>query len=98
MLAFNIMLLMITKKASALLSFMAIKAILPFSVILFCFKWWPLLHPSEITVWDWSGLIIIIISLFLFRYMTVQKTEHELECMSLELPFLDRMFKKINKL
>jgi len=71
-LAFNILLLMVTKKASALLSFMAIKAILPLSVLLFYFQW-PLLKPSKITVWDWSGLVIIIISLALYRFMTYQK-------------------------
>jgi len=92
-LVFNIMLLMITKKASALLSFMAIKAILPLSVLLFYFKW-PLLSASEITAWDWSALVVIVISLFLYRFMMFQKNEHQLGCMSFRLPFLDGCYEE----
>lgn len=37
---FNVCILMITKRSSALLGFMAIKAVLPISVLLFFINWY----------------------------------------------------------
>jgi drug/metabolite transporter (DMT)-like permease len=87
-LIFNILLLMVTKDASALLSFMAIKAILPISVILFLVNW-PIIGSSAISNYDIIGLIIIIIALGLYRFFTVQKNDNNLRCFSVRLPFLD---------
>jgi len=87
-LAFNILLLLVTKEASALLSFMAIKAILPISVIMFLYNW-PIIGSSPISLYDIIGLVVIIVALFVYRFFTVQKNDYKLECMSLNCPILE---------
>jgi drug/metabolite transporter (DMT)-like permease len=87
-LVFNILLLMVTKEASALLSFMAIKAILPISVIMFLAKW-PIIGSSPISEYDIIGLVIIIFALVLYRFFTVQKQDYKLDCCSVRCPILE---------
>jgi len=86
-LTYNILLLLIVKKASALLSFIALKAIIPISIILFLFDW-PFIHSSEITYAEIIGLIVILAGLVLYRYFTVMKEENKLGCCSCALPCL----------
>jgi len=86
-LAYNILLLLIVKRASALLSFIALKAIIPISIILFLFDW-PLIGSSEMSYEEVVGLIVILMGLVLYRYFTVQKEEHKLGCCSAELACL----------
>jgi len=95
-LIFNILLLTVTKEASALLSFMAIKAILPISVILFLVPW-PVIGSSPISNFDIIGLIIIVIALGLYRFFTVQKDDYKLRCFSVRLPFLENFASRIVK-
>jgi len=87
-LAFNILLLMVTKEASALYSFMAIKAILPISVILFLANW-PIIGSSSISDYDIIGLLIIVLALGLYRFFTVQKNDYKLKCCSVGCPILE---------
>eukprot|EP01130_Rhizamoeba_saxonica_P016187 TRINITY_DN7435_c0_g1_i1.p1 TRINITY_DN7435_c0_g1~~TRINITY_DN7435_c0_g1_i1.p1 ORF type:complete len:416 (-),score=33.97 TRINITY_DN7435_c0_g1_i1:16-1263(-) len=85
-LTFNILLLFLVKKASSLLSFMAIKAILPISVVLFYFKL-PLLEPTKFSPYTIAGLIIILTGLVLYRITTIIKMKYNLTCCSVYLPF-----------
>eukprot|EP01111_Echinosteliopsis_oligospora_P011426 TRINITY_DN3770_c0_g1_i1.p1 TRINITY_DN3770_c0_g1~~TRINITY_DN3770_c0_g1_i1.p1 ORF type:complete len:417 (+),score=56.80 TRINITY_DN3770_c0_g1_i1:73-1323(+) len=71
-LGYNIFILLLLKQASALQSFMAIKAVLPISVFLFLIKW-PLIGASGIDQFTVYSLIIILIGLGLFRYSTILK-------------------------
>jgi len=87
-LLFNIVLLVLLKRASALLGFMAIKAILPLSVLLFYFKW-PLIGPTSLNLFVVGGLIVILFGLGLFRYTTITKKRYPTEsyCCSPWLPW-----------
>eukprot|EP00759_Apiculatamorpha_spiralis_P032652 PhF_6_TR34127/c0_g1_i1/m.49816 len=75
---FNISLLFVVKYASALQSFMAIKAVLPISVVLFYIKW-PLIPQQPANAYLISGLIVILIGLGVFRFTTVLKDKHKAE-------------------
>eukprot|EP01100_Stratorugosa_tubuloviscum_P015783 TRINITY_DN940_c0_g1_i1.p1 TRINITY_DN940_c0_g1~~TRINITY_DN940_c0_g1_i1.p1 ORF type:complete len:419 (-),score=103.24 TRINITY_DN940_c0_g1_i1:59-1315(-) len=71
---YNIAILFLLKEASALMSFMTIKAILPISVFLFYIPW-PLLDPPT---WSWAilvGLVVILAGLIMFRITTTWKDE-----------------------
>lgn len=87
-LLYNIFTLLLLKKASALLSFMAGTAILPISVLLFYFNW-PLIGPQPINMFIIIGLIVILVGLVLYRYMTYLRDKHKLGCMSCWLPFFE---------
>uniref|UniRef100_A0A6B2L7Q2 EamA domain-containing protein n=1 Tax=Arcella intermedia TaxID=1963864 RepID=A0A6B2L7Q2_9EUKA len=96
-LTFNILLLMVTKYASALMSFMAIKAILPISVALFCLPW-PLLQTTTISPWQLGGLGVILVALVLFRWTTYLKTNHSLSCMDLRFDEKDYPLKRTKEI
>eukprot|EP01121_Diplochlamys_sp_Union-15-3_P005431 TRINITY_DN15760_c0_g1_i1.p1 TRINITY_DN15760_c0_g1~~TRINITY_DN15760_c0_g1_i1.p1 ORF type:complete len:432 (+),score=27.30 TRINITY_DN15760_c0_g1_i1:64-1359(+) len=87
-LLFNIVLLLLLKRASALLGFMAIKAILPLSVLLFYFNW-PLIGKTPISSFVVGGLVVILLGLGLFRYTTLTKNKYPMEskCCSCWLPW-----------
>eukprot|EP01129_Flabellula_baltica_P007313 TRINITY_DN2826_c0_g1_i2.p1 TRINITY_DN2826_c0_g1~~TRINITY_DN2826_c0_g1_i2.p1 ORF type:complete len:261 (+),score=34.76 TRINITY_DN2826_c0_g1_i2:79-861(+) len=84
-LSFNIILLLVLKRASALLSFMAIKAILPFSVILFYIKW-PLIGVEAFHYETIGGLVLVLIGLVVYRYTTLSKKKFGLTCFSFACP------------
>jgi len=71
-LSFNIALLYLLKRASALQGFMAVKAILPVSVFLFLVDW-PLIGHSALTLENTVSLIIILTGLVLYRWATFEK-------------------------
>jgi len=83
-LTYNILLLLIVKRASALLSFIALKAIIPVSIILFLIDW-PIIHSSEITYAEIIGLVVILAGLVFYRYFTVMKEKYKLQCCSCEI-------------
>lgn len=88
-LSFNISLLILLKKASALQGFMAIKAILPFAFILFYFNW-PLIGSSNINEFTIIGLFIVIFGLIAYRIATMSKEIHKpdpkfSQCFSVEI-------------
>eukprot|EP00760_Papus_ankaliazontas_P034028 PhM_4_TR6889/c0_g1_i1/m.74489 len=74
-LTFNISLLFLLKYASALQSFMTIKAVLPISVTLF-YLHWPYLTAQAVNGYLLGGLFVILGGLCLFRYTTLKKEEH----------------------
>jgi len=74
-LAFNVFLLILLRKASSLLGFLTIKAILPISVFLFYFDW-PLIGSTSISIWYLIGLVIVMIGLFSYRYFSIMKTRY----------------------
>jgi hypothetical protein len=71
-LAYNIALLLLLKQASALQAFMAVKAVLPVSFILFYFKW-PLISPSSINIFIIIGLLLVLIGLVFYRLANISK-------------------------
>eukprot|EP01103_Thecamoeba_quadrilineata_P009862 TRINITY_DN2006_c0_g1_i1.p1 TRINITY_DN2006_c0_g1~~TRINITY_DN2006_c0_g1_i1.p1 ORF type:complete len:334 (-),score=26.46 TRINITY_DN2006_c0_g1_i1:10-1011(-) len=64
---FNISLLALLKKASALTGFLVLKAIVPFSVILFYIPW-PIISQQSFDVYIIIGLVIILLGLAWFRF------------------------------
>ena len=74
-LVYNIAMLLLLKKASALQAFMAVKAILPVSFILFYFKW-PLINSSPMNVFIIVGLFLVIAGLIAYRMATISKELH----------------------
>jgi hypothetical protein len=87
-LLFNITLLVLLKKASALQSFMALKAILPISVFLFYFDW-PLIGSDNINQFTIYGLIVVMAGLIAYRYTTFvkEKNQKQSSCFSVYLPW-----------
>lgn len=77
-LVYNIALLLLLKKASALQAFMAVKAILPVSFLLFYFKW-PLIDSSPINVFIIVGLVLVIAGLIMYRLSTISKELHSFQ-------------------
>lgn len=77
-LAYNVALLLLLKKASALQAFMAVKAILPVSFLLFYFKW-PLIDSSPINAFIIVGLITVIAGLIMYRLSTISKELHSFQ-------------------
>lgn len=75
-LGYNVALLLLLKKASALQAFMAVKAVLPTSFLLFYFKW-PLIQPSHINIFIITGLIVVIAGLVLYRLASLSKENHK---------------------
>lgn len=75
-LAFNISLLLLLKRASALQAFMATKGVLPVSFLLFYFKW-PLIPSSSINIFIITGLFIILFGLVMYRLATLSKDTHK---------------------
>jgi hypothetical protein len=71
-LGYNISLLLLLKEASALQAFMAVKAVLPVSFLLFYFKW-PLISPSPINAFIIVGLITILAGLVIYRISSISK-------------------------
>jgi glycerol-3-phosphate acyltransferase PlsY len=86
-LAFNIVLLILLKKASALQGFMALKAIVPVTVLLFYFEW-PLIGRSNVNLWILIGLAVIMVGLVLYRMFSNIQKEHKqyAGCFSVGLP------------
>lgn len=74
-LVYNIALLLLLKKASALQAFMAVKAVLPVSFLLFYFKW-PLIASSSINVFVIIGLLLVVAGLVAYRLATISKEVH----------------------
>lgn len=72
-LSFNIFLLILLRRASSLLGFLTIKAILPVSVLLFYFDW-PLIGSTSISIYYIIGLFIVMVGLFAYRYFSIMKT------------------------
>jgi len=75
-LAYNVALLLLLKQASALQAFMAVKAVLPVSFLLFYFKW-PLITPSPINAFIIVGLVVVIVGLIFYRLATISKDTHK---------------------
>jgi len=73
-LVYNLLLLLLVKRASAVLSFMTIQAVLPVSVILFYIPW-PLLVAEVYSTWTIVGLVIIIGALGLYQFFFGGKEE-----------------------
>jgi len=73
---FNVSLLMLLKRASALQGFMAVKAILPASVFLFLIKW-PLIGKNTLTIDNTVSLLIILTGLALYRWASFEKERAE---------------------
>jgi len=96
-LTFNILLLLLVKKATSLLSFMALKAILPISVVLFLIPW-PIIGPSTISWAEITSLIVILIGLALYRATTYLKDSYKLGCCSCFLPFCETNIKLVNNM
>jgi len=71
-LVFNIFVLLLIKRASALQSFMSMNGILPASVFLFLHKW-PLLGRTNIDIYMIMSLTVVMIGLVLYRIATVMK-------------------------
>jgi len=69
---FNILLLLLLKRASALQGFMATNAVTPVSVILFLIHW-PLIGSSSVSNYTILSLFIVLTGLGLYRYTTVLK-------------------------
>jgi len=88
-LSFNILLLLLVKKTSSLLSFMTLKVILPIAVILFLFDW-PIIGPSTISFSEVISLVVISIGLVCYRWTSYIKEENKLGCCSFYLPFCNK--------
>lgn len=65
-LAFNISLLFLLKRASALQSFMAMQAVLPLSFLLYYFDW-PLIGSSPINAYIIAALFLVVFGLVFYR-------------------------------
>mmetsp|Transcript_35993 Transcript_35993/g.90303 ORF Transcript_35993/g.90303 Transcript_35993/m.90303 type:complete len:389 (+) Transcript_35993:2-1168(+) len=87
-LVFNISLLVLLKISSALQGFMAIKAILPISVLLFYINW-PLIGSTDINFWILIGLAVVLTGLILFRLTTLWRDQMKgrAGCFSVIMPF-----------
>jgi len=83
---YNVLVLMITKRASALLGFMAIKPVLPISVLLFYINW-PLIGSAPLNFYTLAGLAVILCGLIVFRLSTLDRDKKKLSCGSCYLPF-----------
>jgi len=86
---YNLFLLLLVKRASAVLSFMTVQAILPGSVILFYFNW-PLLDAEKFSYWTVLGLIVIVAALPLYQFFSLEKKKIDRPCFSLSLPWLEK--------
>jgi hypothetical protein len=75
-LGYNIAILMLLKRASALQAFMAVKAVLPLSFLMFYFKW-PLITTSPINGYIIAGLFVVIAGLVIYRLATVSKESNK---------------------
>jgi len=85
-LTYNILLLLLVKRASSLLSFMALKAVLPIAVVLFIIPW-PIIGPSTINDSELLGLVVILVGIVLHRIASYIKDEYKQGCCSCFLPF-----------
>lgn len=74
-LSYNIALLLLLKRASALQAFMALKAVLPVSFLLFYVRW-PLIGSSPINAFVIVGLLVVIAGLIVYRLATISKEIH----------------------
>jgi len=90
---YNLLLLLLVKRASAVLCFMSLQAIIPVSVILFYINW-PLLTAQKFSLWTILGLIVIMGSVGLYQFFTLQKKKISDPCFSVSLPFLERALRK----
>jgi len=84
-LTYNILLLLLVKQASSLLSFMALKASLPIAVVLFLLPW-PIIGPSTPNPFEIVSLFVIIGALVFYRVSTIWKDTYKLKCCSFFLP------------
>jgi len=71
-LLFNVFLLLLIKRASAVQSFMALNGVLPASVLLFCISW-PLIGSSPLDVFVVASLLIVMCGLIWNRILTIQE-------------------------
>lgn len=71
-LLFNISVLVLLKKASALQAFMATNTVLPVGFFLFLYHW-PLIGAAKLTLEDIISLIVILAGIVLFRLATIYK-------------------------
>jgi len=90
-LIYNLLLLLLVKRASAVLSFMTIQAVLPVSVILFYINW-PLLQAVQFSVWTIMGLVAVMAALGLFQFFSLERKKLTHPCLSVSLPCLESVF------
>jgi len=86
---FNIALLWLVKRSSALHAYLVLKAMLPVGLILFYFNW-PLMEPVRFSIYSVIGLPIILVSIILYAFFTFQQENYSLKCFSFQIPALEQ--------
>lgn len=83
---FNVAILALLKIASAVMSFMVIRAVLPLSVCMYFFAWPLLPNATEFNFYVIIGLLSILIAIVFFRLFSQFQVDKQLSCCSVELP------------
>ncbi|KAF4672044.1 hypothetical protein FOL47_000984 [Perkinsus chesapeaki] len=74
-LLYNVALLFLVQRGSALLAFVSLKAVTPASAVLFSINW-PILGPSTVSWLDWAEVGLVTIGIVAFRAGNIRKEQY----------------------